>query len=299
MHDQKIELETIVDDYFSLNDCLYSNQIFDAADNHIDSELNLAFYDQDNREYIENGYKNLIKFIDRDETDRGFDIAGIKEVLSDIVNFSPKMTCDDSLSMFYKYLLLKVSFVEVVNEKKSKIKYKRETFTLRDFEELNFFKTHAYWFFRGQQNSEWRLIPTCLRTLKENIIFDHDYYISRLEKSGLNSKYREEIKFRSDESEYYQYAFIQHTCSFSPMIDFTREECIAGAFALRKRATTDSKIYMLSFDNDDLVICDEREAGRILCDDTEIYYVNSEKIRLGQSISFNNSEKTIELIKIP
>lgn len=98
-------------------------------------------------------------------------------------------------------------------------------------------------------------------------------------------------------SEYYKYAFIQHTCSFSPMLDFTREERIAGTFALKKKEN-DSKIYMLSFENDDLIVSDEKEAGRILCHDTEIYYVNSKKIRFGQTLFFENSGKTIELTKI-
>ena len=94
----------------------------------------------------------------------------------------------------------------------------------------------------------------------------------------------------SDESEYYKYAFIQHACSFSPMIDFSREESIANTFAFRKQET-DVKIYMLSFDNTDLVVYDEKEAERILCKDTEIYYVDSKKIRFGQTVSSENSKK--------
>ncbi len=87
-------------------------------------------------------------------------------------------------------------------------------------------------FFRGQSNSKWNLIPSCLRNInqKNTHILKYDNLMDLYDEIGVKDLYLNIIN--SNASSYEMVSFMQHAISFSPLIDFTTNIVVATYFAL-------------------------------------------------------------------
>ena len=107
------------------------------------------------------------------------------------------------------------------DELKNSAKYDRE-----------FQKENNFVFYRGQASIEWLMAPSVIRGLNQNIILDDNGYYHLLKATGLLEKYEIVFKDTNVKGAYKRYAFLQHACSYSPLIDLTSNHVVATSFAL-------------------------------------------------------------------
>lgn len=122
-------------------------------------------------------------------------------------------------------------------------------------------KNKDVYFFRGQSDYSWKIVPSLIRNLK----FDQDLYINQNTlyeiynengySNSLLSKYNKCFKNlkidRPAKVDYRFLAWMQHAVSFSPLVDFTSDYNVALTFALSPSNPCsfiykDSAIYLLS-----------------------------------------------------
>lgn len=86
--------------------------------------------------------------------------------------------------------------------------------------------------YRGQSDFSWELIPSFLRDIKEEVKIDgiylYDDYIEKKLVEKYNKVFNEELK-----SINYEFlSFMQHSVSYSPLLDFSDSPLVAISFAL-------------------------------------------------------------------
>lgn len=85
--------------------------------------------------------------------------------------------------------------------------------------------------FRGHSDSNWELVPSLFRDIKEKQInFDYVRMLDDLQQKKIIEKL--EIVFGSGEFDYDKLAYTQHSLGYGPMLDFTKSSQIACSFAL-------------------------------------------------------------------
>jgi len=97
-------------------------------------------------------------------------------------------------------------------------------------------KTASDWWFRGHSNKNWDLVPTFLRNIDRSTTRIIDFYeLDKIYNSyGLKQKYIKVFGYSS--LDYSFLSYMQHSTSYSPMIDFTTKFWIAASFALNNKA---------------------------------------------------------------
>lgn len=195
----------------------------------------------------------------------------------------------DELSNFekkYEYLYFLLLFIVHI----------RENSTLCELANKSQMRT----FYRGEENSEWMMTPSFLRKLNQNAIVDSNYIYSTYKRLGLIGKYSDH--FESISSFNYELAsFMQHSCSYSPFIDFTSNENVAKVFAATKHSgfneyeKTKCKVYNISiYQNETLIdgvpnigyLCDEDKINDFLLNNYKIYHISKDFIALGEGLEF-------------
>jgi hypothetical protein len=111
------------------------------------------------------------------------------------------------------------------------------------------------YYFRGQSDSKWNIIPSCLRNfdLEKTQIFDYDQLIDKYQSISVFDKYKKIIDTSAEA--YPMISFFQHSISYSPLVDFTSKLEIASFFALHNISSIndffnkDSAIFELDIRN--------------------------------------------------
>jgi len=127
--------------------------------------------------------------------------------------------------------------------------------TLQDFENLaDFFRIQKYnqWVFRGQADKKWKLEPSILRNINRetSTIIDLAAISALYSQYGLLDQYQK--IFGTRKVDYNFLSYMQHSTSYSPLIDFTKDFIIASFFALNHKNNindfynTDSAIICMS-----------------------------------------------------
>ena len=189
------------------------------------------------------------------------------------------------------YLIIVLAFVIEMNQVAKKTTKKIEN-------EINLFNEKNV-LYRGQSNSEWRLCPSVIRNLDKNIVFDDLYYIQMTKDNGLDDKINALMRHRVGFNAYDKYAFLQHACSFSPLIDLTHDKIIATSFALSNTcefniySEKSSKIYTFKARNlkDNDIITDKNSARDFLKNDMKLYIIKSKKIQFGMTYTLNQIDE--------
>ena len=112
-------------------------------------------------------------------------------------------------------------------------------------------------FYRGHTNVNYRLIPSIYRNIKVKDDFDivtNNTLRSLYDEANLIEKYRK--VFNTDEIDYNFCAFAQHSCAYSPLLDFSEEIKVALSFATNSNGAINDylnnevALYSISFNKD-------------------------------------------------
>lgn len=294
-------IEEMTHHYLDSMGVLSITEVFGSISNQDHCLIGKSYNCNENINYINEAKESIMSFVGDVFDECSFDI----DQVDDVVFFEERI--DDYFIHEYedyfdrvRFCLLLVAFALQICKRTNA----SESYTINEIKDINQFKVKNHMYYRGQSNAAWDLVPSSFRGLIDNVVFDNNYYNSLLEKSGLNKKYNDLIKYRTDESIYYKYAFMQHACSFSPLIDFSKNEVVALSFALSNKNNINdynnipSKIFLFGFNDSDYIHYDEKETDDYLINKASIYYINKSYLSFGEDITFNNSIKNIQLIKI-
>lgn len=114
--------------------------------------------------------------------------------------------------------------------------------------------------YRGQSNFKWRLLPSFYRDISlilNQCIIDRDYLCNDYKKKELSSKYNDVFT----KCKYVNYEFLsymQHSVSYSPLLDFTDNPYIATMFSINNKSQfniynhIDSNLICIEFNEDKL-----------------------------------------------
>ena len=107
-----------------------------------------------------------------------------------------------------------------------------------------------FWF-RGVSNFNYDLVPSMYRSITEDYVnIDYDYVDNKYRQAGLTDSFEKIFSSNNDRSTFW--AYMQHSTSFSPLIDFSESLDVAGAFATKydgnpdKYECEDAAIYFLA-----------------------------------------------------
>mgnify|MGYP003290125183 CR=1 FL=1 len=193
------------------------------------------------------------------------------------------------------YYLLKLAVVIGFYKRLDK-RYDKRIIHIKNIEELSLYNNHSI--FRGQTDFNYRISPSIFRNHKGNILFDDDYYHSILSDTGLEGKFDRLIRDHSM-NRYSKYAFIQHSCSYSPFIDFTKDIIIATSFSLSNSSKinefkdNDSSVYCLNIESDlEKLITNKWKARSFLVNDFKMRIVDSTYFVFGKLYSLEKADGT-------
>ena len=210
---------------------------------------------------------------------------------------NPQITKD-----IYRFICLMISLFIL-----QKLNVRRLTNLYIDKEKYDVNLDAVFNYHRGQSNYTWRLIPSLYRRLNNSYYVDSEFLFQRYNKIGLAKKYIEHIDSDCFEADYNMISFMQHACSYSPLLDFTEDKNIALTFALSKNSNIndyereDSCIFSLSVVKGETKILKETtEINNFLKDEFKLFYMENKSIKLGEDIELNKFDKKgkmhIELI---
>lgn len=191
------------------------------------------------------------------------------------------------------YFLLKLTFITSFYKRLRK-RYDTNHEPLNNYDKIENLSNNNY--FRGQSNYEFRISPSILRNNNGNIYLDDNYYYKLLCELELEQKFNNLIK-RSNINRYQKYAFMQHSCSFSPLVDFTKDVFIATSFALSNVSNVncfrneDSSIFVLNNNGEKLdVIIDKKEAKKFIENEFNLRIIDSKYFKLGKKYDLEKSD---------
>lgn len=268
-----------------------------------------AFFDENNYINYEEAKDAIYRYIvELRYADSDYYLAGeINNYLYCLINqlFSSKDHLWVSKNRKGIYYLLKLSFFVAYKE----LINPREQKRLSSFDDItNDKRDNTY--FRGQIDSEWRISPSIFRDLNKTVVFDDNYYYKLLKNAKLEEKYNELIRSKKGYEKYSKYAFMQHSLSFSPLIDFTKEKEIATSFALSNPSqinvleNKDSAVFDITVEKKH-IINDSKNAFNFLSKEFKIYAIDENYFILGkeyilEDVDYNGEshEKSILITSI-
>lgn len=165
-------------------------------------------------------------------------------------------------------------------------------------------------FYRGQSNYKWDLIPSIYRNLNNNCLIDIDslyfLYGKKTYNNSLinlyNISFPSNIIRKKDDINYNFLAWMQHSSSFSPFIDFTKDYKISTLFALANQnpiefQNIDSSIFILEVaDKNSNVVINNIEDVNKFIKQTSVYVLQN-KIVPGEKLKISKiGGKKTELV---
>ena len=222
---------SLVDSYILKHDADGIMSIFPPKPAFKTQELIDALSDKKNYKLYEEACETIVEYATLLRRNGGifFPVEEIREYLSEKFVFDKTLTFIADRKKYY--YLLKMAFFTGYRRL---IKFKESQYISSFNDIIKEKRNNVY--YRGQTNSDWRISPSVLRDLNKSVVFNDNYYFKILSKAKLEDKYNELIRTKKSFEKYPKYAFMQHSLSFSPLIDFTKEKEIATSFALSNPA---------------------------------------------------------------
>lgn len=158
--------------------------------------------------------------------------------------------------------------------------------------------------FRGESNYAWNIIPSLVRniTLKNGLYIDYQSLFKLYEERNYPLSLIEKYKSYFGKICYIDYKFLswmQHSISYSPLVDFTTDYRVALSFAVKANNPNnfmfdDSAIYIIDFSHNDNFITDENQVNNIISS-MHIAVLNS-KIKPGSVLNIKDLNGNIHLL---
>ncbi len=156
----------------------------------------------------------------------------------------------------YIYVTIVLIIEDVSNIKQKNVK------TLDDFlkslahYEKNIKDKNLKVWYRGQTSSNWGLIPSFYRKIDRSklMFFDKNAIFDKYNSYDLVIKYKNIFKYPTQDYDFFSY--MQHSLSYSPLLDFTESFIIACSFALSNKGDVDdfynhdSVVYAITFSDE-------------------------------------------------
>lgn len=150
------------------------------------------------------------------------------------------------------------------------------------------------YFFRGQTNYEWDLIPSMIRNLNDNVKINMNFFNKKYLTLKLKDKYYE--MFGKDKIDYLFLSFMQHACSYSPFIDFTKSNIIGLSFALSNPnafndfTNKNSSLFIVSIDSNEILRSEEK-INEFLQKEYQLIYLDRKTLGFGENVLFKENEE--------
>lgn len=114
--------------------------------------------------------------------------------------------------------------------------------------------TDYEYYFRGQSDWKWSIVPSFCRNINiGGITLVDKAFLDKAYKSARKIEKYENIMNKSFDKNYYEFlSFMQHSIAYSPLVDFTESSYIGLSFALQSNSlnyySCDSSLYVLKVD---------------------------------------------------
>lgn len=291
--------EKYIDEVLNIHELVFS--LFANESNHQNStELFNFCSSEQNIFIIEESSKHFVDYL-QNWKEEFYDVDLIQHIVVQTI-FALKMKSKkepSSLSIIQlkkvRYVLAIIAFSYYISKRINFDEYK-ELFDIKEFEHLS----NSYVFYRGQQDCNWRMLPSVFRSIDNNVVFDNSYYKLLTCENGLEKKFDDQMRHNKRNSglyAYQKYAFFQHSCSYSPLLDLTSDAITALSFALSNShnkgtfSKTDSVVFLINSKNDTKVISDPKQASVFLKTKMKLQIINDSCIKLGSKYNFINSKE--------
>lgn len=293
----KTQFKTMIEIHIKEIDYLKIGALFAPYESYSVNSLKSITQEQSNVKYINKVKESFFEFLStQDLLIDNTKVFVSKDRIIEYINSEEGKLSDTKTKLYY---LLKLAFVVAFYQRL----FERLDKKIDNIESLEGVKNFEdYHYFRGQTDFEWRMSPSILRNLKLDIVLDDNYYFKLLNEIGLEQKFNDLIKPTgfSVENKYNKYAFIQHSCSYSPFIDFTKDSIIATSFALSNSnrlndfRNADSSIICMRFREERIenIIKDKKTARSFIKNDLKLKVLNSDFFVFGKTYELTNSDET-------
>lgn len=162
------------------------------------------------------------------------------------------------------------------------------------FNNINFYNGYNF-LYRGQSQYSWDLIPSLIRgyskkSKKDGVVIDNNELYELYSKTNMIKDYNRFKKNNIESGKDIDYdflSFMQHSISYSPLIDFTDDENVALSFAIQRSDINtflqkDSSVFVIDMNQVKDVKYSEQDIDRII-KNFKIYFL-SKKIRVGTTM---------------
>lgn len=191
--------------------------------------------------------------------------------------------------------------------------YKMNPYKSKDLKSLNSFNDYIknetnYWF-RGQSNYKWNIIPSSLRKLESNIGYNYEFLINDLNCGNTNNKNIQDELKKMDidvyDQQYGTLAFLQHSISYSPLVDFTKDKNVSLTFSMEDDENSNVRSTLIALDISNIPILEDDNEINQLIKDFKIEVISNRSIlnlitnNMWNNFLDNSTFSTIHLIDKP
>lgn len=258
------------------------------------SDLFYFFINEKNKNY----YLDTIRFINKKQQNKNNNLK--EEIFCFLVRKVNIYLQEkyDTISKFaseiiVKYILLlsQCTLVRIIIEVNGMENLK---YSLEDIYNNHLIYDNNAYFFRGQTNYEWDLIPSMIRNLNDNVKINMNFFNKKYLTLKLKDKYYE--MFGKDKIDYLFLSFMQHACSYSPFIDFTKSNIIGLSFALSNPnffndfTNKNSSLFIVSIDSNEILRSEEK-INEFLQEEYQLIYLDRKTLGFGENVSFKENEE--------
>lgn len=258
------------------------------------SDLFYFFINEKNKNY----YLDTIRFINKKQQNKNnnlkeekfcFLVREVNIYLQEKYDTTSKFASE----IIVKYILLlsQCTLVRIIIEMNGTENLK---YNLKDIYNNCLNYNNNVYFFRGQTNYEWNLIPSMIRNLNDNVKINMNFFNKKYLTLKLKDKYYE--MFGKDKIDYLFLSFMQHACSYSPFIDFTKSNIIGLSFALSNPnafndfTNKNSSLFIVSIDSNEILRSEEK-INEFLQKEYQLIYLDRKTLGFGENVSFKENEE--------
>ena len=254
------------------------------------SDLICFFINEKNENY----YLNTIRFLNEKQRNNNLNKDIFYFLIEKFGNISIEK---DSISKLatnitkYVLLLSQCTLVRIIIEVNGMENLK---YSLEDIYNNHLIYDNNAYFFRGQTNYEWNLIPSMIRNLNDNVKLNMNFFNKKYLTLKLKDKYYK--MFGKDKIDYLFLSFMQHACSYSPFIDFTKSNIIGLSFALSNPnsfndfTNKNGSLFIVSIDSNEILRSEEK-INEFLQKEYQLIYLDRKTLGFGENVSFKENEE--------
>ncbi len=249
------------------------NEIIKELRDLVSSSITLKIYKREEKEIMDyyNKYKEVI-------------IEDVREVLND------KSTVLNDQIEFYNANIsseLYIEFVQIHIARRIKLFSKFRQKDYKHFidtnnDNLDENRINKKYWYRGHASTSWNLIPSFYRHLgKKHELINYKFLSNEYKRTNVMNKVNDVIE--SKDLNYEQLAYIQHSISFSPLLDFSTNYQTSRSFAVGDLSSPfimqdeDAALFELNV-NDKNIIDNYDEADKAIKELNVEYYGNNPRI---------------------